>query len=424
MTLPNYTLPGYYKLVNATITTYSGKDIDIVNLIPRFSIEESLENDCMRGTATVYDNVGLLERVPLRGEERFRIVVEDPFGLQKTFRMFIYKVSNVTIKNTNDGTTYDIFFMSESRMFASARRIVKSYNVPISQIVQNIYENYYTTNTPLFVEDTEGIFKCLIPNYTPIQAMYFLSSRSYSTQSASCSFRFFENNEGYYFVSDEYLVKNGNETNNIKEFTFSDQIDKSGLEFLQQMQNLITLDNTDRTNTLKDLYSGGYTSNVIEIDLLKKKVTDRRYVYKDERKNYFKLNNVTLQRDEHSDQFIEDFFNSENERKFLLFKDYQSLGDIPGALRSEQFLPEIVSNKLAYRHHLNGNRVSCRIYGRLDLKAGDIVNLKVPEFTAITNKSTLNNQLSGNYLVQSLVHTFNLDKYEIMMTLLKYDWAR
>ena len=429
-----FLLPGYYKLISATISPYgTTANIDIEGLIHKIVIEESMENDSIRGYISVADGVGLLESVPLRGEERLRIEVEDILKRKKIFDLFVYRVQNVSTKESNDIVFYDIMFTSYVRWNAGRRKIIKSFDGLISNTVKEIFDENYTPNTkPLQLEVTSSDFYCVIPNYTPSQAMRFLASRSYSGSSPSCSFRFFENSEAFYFVSDEWLVAEAIRLNNIKEFTFI-QYDlplqmnnvngKSSYDLEAQLRNLIELKNTDRIDTIEDLKSGAYRNNPIVIDFVNKTVTDNRYAYEDSKTKFASLNasnqNVV---DIHSNNFINYAFTDENEKRFLIFKDYQSDGDLPTSIRSEQYLPEIISRRTTYRHMLYRNRIYVKAHGRLDLKAGDVIKLKVPTINALENKSELDSKLSGNYLVHDCTHTFDKNVYEVSMMLTKFDW--
>jgi hypothetical protein len=117
-------------------------------------------------------------------------------------------------------------------------------------------------------------------------------------------------------------------------------------------------------------------------------------------------------------------FTDENERRFLIYKDYQSLGDLPSSIKSEQHLPKIISRKLAYRHMLYRNTVYAKAYGRLDLKAGDIIKLVVAEFSASNDGVETESQLSGNYILHDCTHVFDKETYETSMMLTKYDWSK
>jgi hypothetical protein len=425
--MDQYLLPGYYKLISASITQYGSRvATDISGIIHRISIEESIEKDSMRGSLSVIDAVGLLEKLPLRGEERLTIEVEDILKQKKIYDLFIYKVDNVSAKNTNDALSYDMHFVSYMRWNAGRHRIIAPFSRSIRETVEEIFKRYYSPFTKKLITDsTDGNFECIIPNYTPIQAMSFLASRAYNSISPSCSFRFFENSEAFYFVPDEYLIADAIVNDNIKEFTFLPAIEKTGNELEAQLRNLIELKNTDRINTVSDLYSGAYKSNPIVIDFVNKTVTDNRYSYLEKRSDFVKYNvKSKVIEDLHSDGFINYTFTDENERRFIVYKDYQSLGDLPSSIKSEQFLPDLISRRLTYRYMLYRNTVYAKSYGRLDLKAGDIIKLVVPEFSSSNDNVVMESQLSGNYILHDCTHVFDKETYETSMMLTKFDWSK
>lgn len=422
-------LPGQYKLLSATLITNSGVSHEFSGFIPAFTIEESIDSDSIRGSAEVYDNVGFLEDLPIRGEEELVIVVEDAVRQRLTYNMKIYKVTDVQINDVNDGLRYIIHFVSKARFEASFRRIIEPYNDKISTIAEQIFEKYYPEgSTDLLLEETKGTFRCVIPNYTPIQTMNFLASRAYSTTSPSCSFRFFETVHNHYFVSDEYLINRALENvEDIKEFSFSDALDKSGEEFMSQMQNLVEIKNSERVNTMVDLMSGSYRSHVIEIDLVRRTAnlpgmsTKHSYNYMGAKQRYVSTSGRGAGEESHSREFIDQYFTQENERRYIVVKDYSGdSGEFQ--LRGDQFLPEIVSNRTAYRHHLNNTILHAKANGRLDLNAGDMINVRIPQFKAASNRD-INPQLSGYYMISGVTQSFIRDIHQTSMKLIKYDWS-
>lgn len=425
--MDQYLLPGYYKVIAATITQYGSRSaIDISGIVHKIVIEESIEKDSIRGHVSVIDAVGLLEKLPLRGEERLLIEVEDILKQKKIFDLYVYKVDNVSAKNTNDSLSYDMHFVSYMRWNAGRHKIIAPFSKSIRDTAEQIFKTYYSPFTKPFKTDaTEGNFECVIPNYTPIQAMKFLASRAYNNISPSCSFRFFENSEAFYFVPDEYLIADAIANDNIKEFTFLPAVEKTGNELEAQLRNLIELKNTDRINTVNDLHSGAYRNNPIVIDFVNRTVTDNRFSYQESKNEFVKINRKTsVVEDLHSDGFIDYSFTPENERRFLVYKDYQSLGDLPSSIKSEQFLPTIISKRLSYRHMLYRNTVYAKAYGRLDLKAGDIIKLVVTEFSSSNDNAEMESQLSGNYILHDCTHIFDKETYETSMMLTKFDWSK
>lgn len=429
--MDQYLLPGYYNLISATISQYGNPvSQDISELIHKIVIEESIENDSVRGYLSIIDAVGFLEKLPLRGEERLILEIEDITKQKKIFDFYVYKVDGISAKNTNDALSYNMHFVSYMRWTAGRRKIIASYSRSIRDTAQQIFDEYYKPNTkpytkPFKTDATEGNFKCIIPNYTPVQALKFLASRAYNDFSPSCSFRFFENSENFYFVPDEYLIADAIATNNIKQFTFLPAIDKSGMDIESQLKNLIELTNTDRINTIKDMHSGAYQNNPIVIDFVNKTVTNNRYSYQENKNEFIKVDQkATEVEDLHSNNYIDYMFTEENERRFLIYKDYQSQGDPSSTIRDEQFLPKIISRRTTYRHMLYRNTVYAKAYGRLDLKAGDIIKLVVKEFSMTGDQSGGDSQLSGNYILHDCTHIFDKDLYETTMMLTKFDWSK
>lgn len=426
--MSDFVLPGHYKLLTAELRTLAGKRIDVTHLIPVFSIEESLGKDSIRGYANFLDKTGLLENLPIRAEETLVLVIEDALKQRLTYEMAIYKITDVTPATTNDGVEYTLHFFSKSSFEAAFRRIIEPFNDRISVIAKQIFEKYYPKSSkPLIVEDTVGLFRCVVPNYTPMQTMNFLANRAFSTQSPSCSFRFFETSDNYYFVSDEYLIKRfiDNKTD-IKEFSFSEALDKSGGDFVTQMQNLSEIRNGDRVNTVMDLTSGSYRSNVIEIDLIKRQATlpgksnKYEYDYREAKKRYMSVAGRGRDDDVHSPEFVERYFTPENERRYIVIRDYDDSGTLQ--LRGDQFFPQITTNRIAYLQHLNNTTVYTKAPGRLDLNVGDLINVRIPQFNS-SNTRELNPQLSGYYMIYDLIHTFKRDVHETVMKIVKYDWS-
>lgn len=423
-------LPGHFKLLSAILVTNTGSIHEISGFIPSFTIEESIESDCVYGYAEVYDSVGYLENLPIRGEENLRIVVEDAAQNAITYELKVYKVTDINISNVNDMITYKMHYVSRARYEASFRRVIEPFDDSISNIVRSIFERYYPSGFGdlLVPEETEGIFRCVIPNYTPMQTINFLANRAYSLTSPSCSFRFFQTSEGFYFATDEYLIKRFLENpEEIKQFAYSDALNRDGAEFEAEMQNMIEIKNVERINTMGDLSSGAYRSHVIEIDIIRGVVNlpgaSPRYSYNFaiERDNYTFTSGRGSNQDRHSESFIQEYFTQENERRFIVVRDYED--EISGLqLRGNQFLPEIVANRAAYRYHMNSLLVTARSNGRLDLNAGDLIQITLPEFNYSSTRG-LNPQLSGYYLIKTLSHSFVRDTHQTSYTLMKYDWS-
>jgi hypothetical protein len=400
-----------------------------------------MTSDSIKGSLSIVDASGLLEKYPIRGEENLYIEIEDAIGNIRSYNLFIYRIDNVKVSDNNDLLSYTLHFVSRQRLTADLRRVTAAYNKPISEIVQDIYNVYCRDlsnsgpqsrtgstdgfNKPLIVEDTEGTVKLIIPRLTPMQAFRFLESRAYKSTSPTSSFRFFESADSYYFVTDEYLVNKAASEDKIFEFSYAANLNQAADYILQRMANFASMTNVSRVDTFEDIHSGAYKNKVVVLDIVNRiaNVVEPAFDYRASEPSYFQQGGDVLDSvDKHTDDFITSVFNEENARRFLMVRDY--VEENAGQLRGEQFLPQIASNRLAYFSNLNAIKVTSTSPGRLDITCGDLVRIVIPEFMNVSQNTQLNPQLSGVYMVESISRTFDKDVYSNQYTLVKRKWAR
>lgn len=443
MTETSLSFPGAYKLKAVAIYPNLKDDtrvsVNIRNLIPAMTITESVQSDSIRGSMRVVDSSGLLENYPMRGEENVYIEIEDALGNIRSYQCFIYKIDNVSSSNNNDLASYTLHFVSLQRFIADQRRVTSSYNKRVSEIVQDIFNNYCrpvssgpvnrdsstTQVKQIVVEDTEGELKVIIPRLTPIQALKFLESRAYSASSSTCSFRFFESADSFYFVTDEFLLDKAASSDKIFEFTNTADIKQSNDYYLQRFANFDTFTNVARVDTFDDLHSGAYRNKVMVLDIVNRvtNISEPAFNYSEARASYFKgMEQFTGVVDKHSDRFINTVFTDENARRFLMVRDF--VEENAGQLRGEQYIPQIAANRLAYFKNLDSVKITTTGAGRLDITCGDFIRFIIPEFMHVDKEKELNNQLSGVYMVESITRTIDKEVYTNQYTLVKRNWAR
>lgn len=465
--MSNFVNPTYYNLQKATIQSEFSSigKIDVTALIPSISITSSIDSETIFGSARVVDSVGLLSgsgtRDPLRGEEQiiFEIadsklinenggltagVIAEPFR----FVGFIYKIDNVQTKEINDAVTYDIHFVSYQSFKAGTYEIIRAFtDERVSDVVETIFREYYGNadvlnsleardRKQLIVEETDGAIRCWIPKMRPEEAMNFLSKRSFSSSSPSCLFRFFENSRGYHYVTDEELFRLAAEDPDRKfEFTYLDAIPNTLAHFNEQLNNFETIENTKRVNSLDDIYNGAYRNKVYELDILSRKLNllddSNQYDYFDRRESYQSApSRFQKLVDRHSRKFIQDIHrgNEDVQKEWLVIQNYtedEKYGE--NSLQAETFYAEIVSNRAAYSKHIESITVSAKGVGRLDITAGDIIDLNIQEFQFADGQGGSfeeNKHLSGNYIVRSVTHRMEHDEMHNSYVLIKRDWSQ
>jgi hypothetical protein len=472
----NFVNPTYYNLQKAIIRSeFSSFEADITGLIPSISITSSIDSETMFGSLRIIDSVGLLDgeegvRGPLRGEEQIILEIADSKLINENggvinseiediyrFVGFVYKIDNITAKEINDAMIYDIHFISYQSFKAGMYEIIRSFiDKKISDIVKTLFDQYYINSEDLkiipselvkklILEETDGVIRCWIPKMKTEEAMMFLSKRSYSTQSPSCTFRFFESSRGYHYVTDEHLFRIAEDPSEKNydpkrkfEFTYLDAIPNTLEYFKHQINNLEILENTSRVNSLDDILNGAYRNKVLELDILSRNLnllddSINQYDYFKKRDKYQNINTETQTLvDRHTKKFIETIHRGDEtdvQKEWIVIKNYTSdeESDENNSMQAQTYYAEIVSNRQAYSKHIHSITVSAKGPGRFDITAGDIVELKIQEFKFADGRKKgffdENKHLSGNYIVKSVTHSMDKEEMFNSYVFIKKDWS-
>jgi hypothetical protein len=288
---------------------------------------------------------------------------------------------------------------------------------------------FNNTKKQLTKEPTEGFTRVVIPRLTGQGAMDFLIRRAFSHTSPSTSFRFFENSDGFYFVSDEWLVKrNAENEKHSFTMTFDDGIPKDGSQFELEFNNITSINNTKRADTIEDIAGGAYKNHVINLDILRSAANLRPdpnidYDYYKAADSYRSKGAKADLLDLHTKEFIEVYSRYDNAAKYIIYKDWSEGSDNAAyQLRGEQYFDKIARNRIPFRKHLASTIVVATGAPRLDITPGDTIILSATTLSADTQKIEPNVKLSGKYLVASIDRILETGVGENRYTLLKVNW--
>jgi hypothetical protein len=179
----------------------------------------------------------------------------------------------------------------------------------------------------------------VIPNYSPETAFDFLATRSINHEnSPSCSYKFFETKTGYFYVTDEFLVRqavNKENGSDVKKMYFNPTPDINPTNINKQITKIKHIDVLNYVDTLGDLYSGAYNSKVMELDVLYGKCNEIKFTYEDAKKLFTGMNGKQNQdvSEKHSENFIKKYFVEENQNVYTFMKDYDTYNRVGANLR-------------------------------------------------------------------------------------------
>ena len=239
--LPSF--PGDFELQKLTITSPHKKgDIDLKAAWSDFNIYENLFRNYLTADIQIVDGVGLMESLPIIGEETIHIQVKTkgivnqrppetnhpgPFeGSQNEGRLSlkfrVVKIHNIT-KLNDQMLTYTLNLVSEEAILNLKKKVRKSALDPaqnfepstISKLVERLYKQFFQRGRPdakkIFIEPTKNNTDLIIPNQTPFKAFNFLAQRAVAKEkhAVGSSFVFYETIRGFFFISLETLMVGG-----------------------------------------------------------------------------------------------------------------------------------------------------------------------------------------------------------------------
>lgn len=454
--------PSGCDITQAILRSHDGsKEVDISPSIVEFEIVQSMDTVSYNGTITVLDTVGLLEGFPLRAEETLQLtIIGYDLGTEINLNTHIYKVSDILPSESNNGVLFVIHFVSVVTYNASKRRITRAYKGGMNEIVKEIFDVYFTRlGSPqttdqdprarsarqlpyqtkkypfidepernIYIQATSGQARPTIPYFTPTEAMNFLASRSYAGDTCpSQTFRFFETLEDYYFATDEYFIARYSPSDSIDTLFYApvSSLHPDSTEGqLNRIEDLRVINKGIDTAT--DIFSGSYKNVVLELDLIRRRANLLKFDYsKDEQARYIDMsgNPRNLDDNPHTEQFRNDTFTDENARPFIVFKDYTGNGDLPSNLHNDRHIPQIISNRVSYYHHLHNTMIFASLKGRIDLRPGKMINLDIKQLNS-SSALQVNDTLSGKYLIKTVSHKRGMDGIlNTGLQLVKFDWS-
>ena len=188
------------------------------DLFPQLSelvIFENLFQPALTATLVLKEAHNLPYKLPIVGEETINIDIGIKDFLENKLRVNPPPFHVNTIKNrgpiTPKAQLLVLTLVSEKFMSNSHAKVSRSYkNKRIDEIVGDIHDTYLDDGSPLFVEPTDRIERCIIPNLSPFNAINWLSGRAIpnnSNNTQNVNYLFYETVRGSFFVSINCLLE-------------------------------------------------------------------------------------------------------------------------------------------------------------------------------------------------------------------------
>ena len=316
MTTKNAPKAGDFKLsTNIILASYQSTtgsneplSIDIRETVQEIQIYEGINYDTLSGTMVIVDAGGLLDRLPITGNEILEFTLHTPgFTLEEDtprgynfikYPMWVNKIRNITSPNQN-AKVYALDFYSKERIRDKQRKICKAFTGPIFKTVNEILRQHLKTQKDFYFETTSPTVKYVIPKKTPLDTIKFLGTEAISEKFENSGFFFWETSDGFNFKSLEAMISNsaGRAKQPVAEYSNSPKVE-SGQMYKKKRGQATVKGNMDkvfefrilkRFNTLDNIKQGTYASRLVTYNSFTKEFKDVDFSYPHE---YTKSNHM------------------------------------------------------------------------------------------------------------------------------------
>jgi hypothetical protein len=406
---------GDVNIERITLTTSKGVFQDITAQVINVQFYEDLFSPFLSGSLVLKDALDLVNVLPFIGEEFVDLEISTPtlpVGKIKG-RFHVYKMTDRLLVGDR-AVAYQLHFMSIESLVDTNKKISKVYSGKISDIVTTFIRDKnegFESEKNVYVEPTRNSIKYISNYWSPVKNLSFLADNSLS-ENKSPSYIFFENRDGFYFVSMESLYKH----EPTQEFVFDrytrDEVPMGGnaLNVIEDYKRISEYSIPTAFDYMDRIRSGLMASKLFSYDSTKKTYTAKNYVAASRFGSQNHLNKFPIFSDSASYRANANLINYNR-----AFETFTSFGDTTNA--------RIVQERISFMKMAEANKMNITVAGRTDYTVGQVVKVSLNKMQPIAERETeddfMDQMFSGKYLVAAINHYITRDQHECHMELIK-----
>ena len=409
---PNKTFAGDIELIDCTITSPNGTNLNVLHQVVGIELFEDIFAPFITGKLILKDALDIPNTFPLVGEETLRLRFRTPalpIEQEHAGNYLIFKMDD-WVKSAERELIYVLHFTSLENLIDANKKISKTYSGKVSTIINKIVTDpdALESGKPFNYEEASNTTKYISNFWSPIQNIMYLVPQA-QTATQSPSFVFFENRNGFAFVSLEALYTGPTYQNFIWD-NYSADISggTSTTDIAQDYKRIFEYSVPQNFNYIERLKSGAFGSQMITYDITTKKYAHVGYL-------------PEFDKEAHLNPF---FFQS----KFLLkqsravlhrdnkyFNNFSGYGDVTNTSTYQRRMHLISSAE--------ASKIEIVVPGRSDYTVGQKVTVRLPIHASIdasdSSSTAIDKMLSGNYVIAALCHKISRDRHECVLQLIK-----
>ncbi len=418
--------PQAFRLRSAILTTFSGEEVEINNMLSEVQIRESIFLPTLILTATLKDTVNFFEQWSLSGQEKITLSMErtaiiDPDVTQNVDLEFYVTEYSAFQKSETSATAqaYTLKGVSSFAYNSKFLKISRAYSNSSTAEIQKIFANDLFFNNISISGDDSTSHKGILNIQEPMAAIEHLRRAAFDNKGAP--FFVYQTLNGMVNVrsltnmNDDIINPSYNEYVFLKGYIANPNTQEDYIERAQRI--LDTKSNLEMSKAFQ-ASSGAYASNNFSLDITNKSYTNKIFDYTSEKSGAIRENATGNGRNVFSQDFKigRDNSNSLNQlpdaHQEFLATNSSAFGEEPNYNGD---MAENVEALNCYMALMDSVSQTIKLHGDFMLNAGRKIKLFYPRsieaaaYKAISDEYTQvpkDKILSGTYLITSAIHRF------------------
>lgn len=382
-----------------------GIGIDITNQVRSIQILESIYYEFTTATIVVEDASDVIAGLQLSGEEIIGIGAKTPSennkNSQLNFAFHLYSITD-NIKSADRAALYKLHCISVEAVINNNRRFSKGFNDSISELVRFfLTDSKYGMNTKkkLTIEDSANSIQYVSNYWTPAKNIKFLSQRGVSKETKTPSYLFFENRDGFNFITMQRLFLNPPVAKFKKDNNVSRNPENGAY------QTIIDMELNSMVDYYKNVRNGVYSSTLQSYDTTLKRFFSREYSpYTDD--------DIKLLNDRSPQDAVT---THPSAKQFVVTQAYKTFDGVEDVTDTNTIQQHTAILGMAKFHTLK-----IKVNGLSAYTAGYPVEVELPKNAHISkNDEHVDNNYSGKYIIAEVIHQITGAEHVCFLTLIK-----
>ena len=404
---------GDVSIDKVKIITAKGFYQDVGAQVINIQFYEDLFAPFITGSLILKDSLDLVNLFPFIGEEYLELEISTPTLDKNNIKgkYYIYKMTNREMVG-DKSVVYQLHFISVEAVVDLNKKTSRVFGDKISKLIEPFIKDKtfgLESDKKVIIEETLNNTKYISNYWTPIENIMYLADTAINTN-RSPSYVFFENRDGFYFISLEKLYTAGVFQDFVYDkYTRDDRAGGGSVRNPEKdFKRILEISIPTAFDYMDRIRSGMLSSRQVSYDVTKKTYSAKNYNMFQRFEQQKHLNKYPINSDRSIFRASSRIINYPKN-----FGNFNGFGDVTNAKSNQERISLL---KLA-----EANKINITVPGRCDYTVGQKIKLDLKRIEPLSKKDgdTTDKMFSGNYIIAAINHYVDKQKHECYMEIIK-----